>query len=287
VRLSELRRRDVQHVVDQLVSRGELSGSKVRNVLMPLRTIVRLALEDDDLAVNPTSNLRLPATAKSRERVASPEEAAQLLDALAEDDRPLWATAFYAGLRRGELRGLRNEDVDLERNLIHVRHGWDDVEGEIDPKSAKGTRDVPVAGVLRLFLLEQRARTGRRGRDLFFGSTASRPFTPTNIRKRALGAWAATAVGAFLRREPLAVELAPIGLHECRHTYVSLMVDAGFTLERIGDYVGHSSTYMTDRYRHLIEGHETEAAERFDAYLELRGAHSGAHPPVRTLEVAR
>jgi hypothetical protein len=37
--------------------------------------------------------------------------------------------------------------------------------------------------------------------------------------------------------------------------------------ERIGDYVGHSSTYMTEAYRHLIEGHEAEAAERFEDYL--------------------
>jgi integrase len=132
---------------------------------------------------------------------------------------------------------------------------------------------------LRLLLLEHLARTGRRDSDLVFGRTASDPFTPTHVRKRALGAWAATALGAFLRREPLAVELAPIGLHECRHTFVSLMVDAGFTLERIGDYVGHSSTFMVDRYRHLLEGHEQEAAEVFDAYLAQRtGAHTGAHP---------
>jgi hypothetical protein len=42
------------------------------------------------------------------------------------------------------------------------------------------------------------------------------------------------------------------------------MHDAGFSLERIGDYVGHSSAYMTDAYRHLLEGHEAEAAERFE-----------------------
>jgi hypothetical protein len=46
------------------------------------------------------------------------------------------------------------------------------------------------------------------------------------------------------------------------------MHDAGLSLERIGDYVGHNSTYMVDRYRHLLEGHETEAAKRFDQYLE-------------------
>ena len=45
------------------------------------------------------------------------------------------------------------------------------------------------------------------------------------------------------------------------------MVDAGFMLEEIGDYVGHSTVYMVDRYRHLLEGHEARAAERFDEYL--------------------
>jgi len=94
--------------------------------------------------------------------------------------------------------------------------------------------------------------------------------------QRALKAWAAAAVGAFLRGESVALEA--IGLHELRHTYVSWMVDAGFTLERIGDYVGHSSAYMVDRYRHLLEGHEQEAADALGAYCARKtaGAESGA-----------
>jgi integrase len=62
--------------------------------------------------------------------------------------------------------------------------------------------------------------------------------------------------------------LPPLGIHQCRHTYVTLMFESGSTLERIGDYVGHSSTYMTERYRHLLDGHEAEAAAQLDAYLE-------------------
>jgi integrase len=77
-------------------------------------------------------------------------------------------------LARCELRALRDEDVDLERNVIHVRRGWDDVEGEIEPKSEKGTRKAPIAGDLRRYLLAHRARTGRRGEALFFGPTATR-----------------------------------------------------------------------------------------------------------------
>jgi hypothetical protein len=69
------------------------------------------------------------------------------------------------------------------------------------------------------------------------------------------------------RAEKKLAVLVPIGLHECRHTFISLLHDAGLSLERIGDYVGHSSTYMTDRYRHLLEGHETDAARLLDDYL--------------------
>jgi hypothetical protein len=50
---------------------------------------------------------------------------------------------------------------------------------------------------------------------------------------------------------------------------VSLMHAAGVPLERIGDYVGHSSSYMTDRYRHLIEGQHEEDSTRLHAYLDL------------------
>jgi integrase len=77
-------------------------------------------------------------------------------------------------------------------------------------------------------------------------------------------AWAVENAKRGEEERPL---LEPLGLHELRHSYVSLMHDAGFSLERIGDYVGHSSAYMTDAYRHLLEGHEAEAAERFEDYL--------------------
>jgi integrase len=264
LRLAELRRADVQAFVDRLVADG-LSPSRIHGICMPLRVICRRAIERDDIAVNPTSHVKLPAANGRRERVATAAEAAALLAALPEEDRAIWATAFYAGLRRGELRALRWSAVDLDSGEIHVRCSWDDVEGEIAPKSEKGTRRVPIAGALRLILLEHKARTGRRDNDLVFGRTEGAPFTPTHIRDRAIGAWAAAAVGAFFRCEPASLE--PIGLHECRHTFVSLMHAAGRSLEEIGDYVGHSSTYMTDRYRHLLDGARGEAAAALDALL--------------------
>ncbi|HXV58340.1 MAG TPA: hypothetical protein VD704_10770, partial [Gaiellaceae bacterium] len=102
MRLSEIRRVDVQDFADRLCADG-LDPSTVRNTLMPLRAIFRRAVARGEVAVNPTSGLELPAMEGARDRVASPAEAAELLAALPERDRAIWATAMYAGLRRGEL----------------------------------------------------------------------------------------------------------------------------------------------------------------------------------------
>lgn len=274
-RACQVTRRDLQALIDGLQGDG-LSGSSVRNVIVALKVIYRRMLEDDTITVNPTTALRLPPPAGVRDRAASAAEVDALLDALPDEDRALWTTAAYAGLRRGELRGLRWEDVDLGANVIHVKRGWDEREGAIEPKSAKGARRVPIVAPLRRVLLEHKAATGRRDADLVFGRTPTEPFTPTNVRKRALAAWAAASVGTFLRGQRPAVELVPIGLHELRHSYVSMLHAAGFSLEEIGDYIGHTSAYMTDRYRHLLAGHEQRAAERFEQYLAAAGARNGA-----------
>ena len=111
-RLSKIQRRDVQRLVDEMLAAGA-DPSTIRNALKPLQVIYRRAIEDGDLAINPCERLRLPAARGRRERIASPTEAAALIAALRVEDRALWGCAFYAGLRRGELRALRWDDIDL------------------------------------------------------------------------------------------------------------------------------------------------------------------------------
>jgi integrase len=253
LRLSEIRRVDLQDFSDGLCADG-LDPSTVRNTLMPLRAIFRRAVARGEVAVNPTSGLELPAMEGVRDRVASPAEAAELLAALPERDRALWATAMYAGLRRGELLALRWEDVDLAGGVIHVERSWDAKDGAVEPKSRAGRRTVPIPAALREFLVEHKLRSGRHV-GLVFGTSYTQPFTPSNVRKRANAAWGRAGVG-------------PIGLHECRHTFASLMIAAGVNAKSLSTYMGHSSVTITlDRYGHLMPGNESEAAELLDNYL--------------------
>lgn len=230
-----------------------MSASRIHNTINPLRAICRRAIALGDLAVSPCDGLRLPGEQGKRERIAAPEEAAALIAALPEGYRPLWATAFYTGLRCGELQALDWEHVDLDANVIRVERSWDRVAGFIEAKSDAGRRTVPIPGVLRPHLAAQRLATGARG--LVFPTIHGNVFERANVRKVARRWWAKGG-------------LAPINLHECRHTYASLMIAAGVNAKALSTYMGHASIRITlDRYGHLMPGNEAEAAGLLDTYL--------------------
>jgi integrase len=253
-RIGDVQRRDVQRLADDLLAEGR-DPSTIRNALMPLRVVYRRALEDGDVAVNPCAHLRLPAVRGRRDRIASPEEAQRLLAALPERDRAIWATALFAGLRRGELMALRWEDVDLAASVIRVERSYDDKgRVEIEPKSHAGQRTIPIVGALRDVLVDHKARQGR-DRGLVFGSGPETPFQPSNLWRRAQRAWKRAGV-------------QPIGLHEARHTFASVLIAAGVNAKAITTYMGHASIQTTyDLYGKLMPGSESEAAALVDAYL--------------------
>jgi integrase len=277
-RLADLRRPDLQEFADGLS--GALSPSAIKVTLLPVRAVLRRAVGRGEVAVNPCDGLELAAVRGGRERIAPPTEAEALIGALTQTDRPIWATAMYAGLRRGELMALRVEDVDLANGVIRVELGWDEKDGEIALKSRAGRRRVPITAALRDFLVEHRMAAEREGGDLLFGKTATEPFYAKSLQARADKAWKAA-------------KLERITLHECRHTFASLMIAAGVNAKALSTFMGHASISITlDRYGHLMPGTEAEAAGLLDSYLtaerernedaaraadgELTGAPTGA-----------
>jgi integrase len=102
-------------------------------------------------------------------------------------------------------------------------------------------------------------KSGRRGDELLFGRTAGDSFNPRKLRDRSDDAWEAS-------------DLARITLHECRHTFPSLMIAAGVNAKALSTYMGHASIAITyDRYGHLMPGNEEQAGDLLDAYLNAPG----------------
>jgi integrase len=252
--LDEISRADVQEVVDELSADG-LAATTIETTVNAVRAIYRHEIGRDRLKTNPTRGITLPSGGGRRERFATPTEARALIAAVGEADRAIWATAFYAGLRRGELMALRDQAVDLDAGEIHVVAGWDTLEGE-QPTKGRERRTVPIIGELRTILAAHRLRTGRRGGDLMFGVSEVSPFAPRSLQKRADAAWEAA-------------KLERVTPHDCRHTFASIAIAGGVNIGTVSAALGHASVTITwDRYHHLMPGTMDQATELIQTYID-------------------
>ncbi|MGI8623098.1 MAG: tyrosine-type recombinase/integrase [Solirubrobacteraceae bacterium] len=246
-----VRRADLQDLVDRELAAG-LAPATIGTMLGAIGAVYARAVQRDELDVSPAANVKLPAIRNGRTRFADRAEALELLAAVPEGDRPVWACAMYAGLRRGELMALPWQDVDLVEGTILVARGWDR-DGPTTTKN-RGRRRVGLTAGLREHLAAQRLRQAP-AIELVFGTAPHRPFNPDRMQLRADAAWKAAG-------------LERLTLHDCRHTFASFAIAAGVNAKALSTAMGHSSVAITyDRYGHLMPGNEAEAAGLIDAYL--------------------
>jgi integrase len=254
-RLARLTRQDVQVWADSL----DGAPSTVRNAVTALRALYAWAIPRGLAQANPTRDLRLPSGEKVRDRIASPIEAAALIQALQPREQALFGLAVYAGLRLGEILALSWEAIDLEGLTLRVERSWDASSRQfVKPKSKAGTRTVPIIDRLASLLADHRVLTNHPSGGLLFLSdrVPGQPVHPVPLRRRMYGAWQEA-------------ELQALGLHEARHTFASMMIAAGVNAKVLSSYLGHANIAITfDRYGHLMPGNEAEARALLDAYLD-------------------
>jgi integrase len=213
------------------------------------------------LTANPAEKVDPPRVVTPEMRVWTAEEARRFL-ALVQDDRlyALWAVFLAIGLRRGEVAGLRWDDVDLERREAAVRRtrvvvGWQVHVSEPKTRSSRRTvsLDPTTVAVLRAHRsrqLEERLAWGPTWQDSrhVFCSEDGQPVHPQRITK------------AFDRM--VAVHGLPkIRLHDLRHTSASLALLAGVHPKVVSERMGHANVGITlDTYSHVVKGMQEEAA---------------------------
>lgn len=269
-RLGEVRRADVQRLIDRMHADGR-SGSTIRNKLDPLRVLYRRAIQDEEVQRTPVDHLRLPALKGKPREIVAPERAGVLLELLPDTERALWTTLFYSGLRIGEARALRWRHVDFDQGVIRVEAGWDDSEGEQETKTDAGVRVVPMTSRVRAELARHSLETERDGDDLCFGRTATAAFTRSTVRARAIKAWEQSGA---------------VTPHEARHCAASYFAQAGLSIKEAQEALGHADPRTTmGIYQHALPGWQEAAAAKLDAYLGATVARQPTPEPVRSTAV--
>lgn len=244
--ITQLNRLTLERLRDTLSRR--CAANTVRYHLRPLGTALSWGVRQGLLSHSPLSGMERPRAAHSLEYL-SREEAGKLLAEAERQARSAqrpgdWcrfigiALGLYAGLRRGEIFGLRWQDVDVNGGRLTIVRSY-----KLLPKSNK-PRYLPLPTVLVPLLKEWRTRCPE---------TAERLVCPVFNR----GKWGMSTIAlkgshslqALFRAADRPVPTRP--WHALRHTYASHYVMAGGNIMVLRQLLGHSSVETTQIYAHL------------------------------------
>lgn len=221
------------------------------------------AVEDGLITRNPCSSRAVRAPAVEQRRIV-PWDREQVRAVVAEHPEPYRAlpvVAAGAGLRQGEVFGLRVQDVDFLGRRLHVEQQVKIVGNRLvvaPPKGGK-CREVPLAEPVAVAIAE-RLRLYPAGDDgLIFTSREHKALNRNHVNTYI---WKPSLIRAGV---------APTranGMHALRHFYASVLLDAGESVRALADYLGHADPGFTLRvYTHLMPASEDRARRAVEAAL--------------------
>jgi integrase len=247
-----------------------LSPRTVQYIHVTLHKALKQAVNDGLVPRNVAEAVKAPQVRREEIKPLSPEQARTLLKAAREDRiEALYVLAVTAGLRQGELLGLKWEDVDLNRSVLQVRctlagtRGGSPVFGiPKTPKSRRGVRLTAGATEAlrrhRTAQKEQRRKLGTLWQDhgLVFTTQIGTPLNRHNVTTRSF--------------KPLLKQtgLPEIRFHDLRHTCATLMLVGGIHPKVVQEMLGHANVTITlDTYSHLLPDMQDIAVEKLDELL--------------------
>jgi integrase len=265
---------------DQLLR--DRSRPLARAILTSVKGVFKEAKRLGHIASNPATDTRVKLSKRDKRRARVPtREEIKLILILAEEIwpyidvqttrsgetksvpipwHPLLVTALFSGLRISELRGLTWDHIDLQSGRLKVRQRADLNNRIGAPKSEAGSRDIPLAPIVRNTLARWRLSSGTNRLNLVFPTENGTIHTNSNIFRRC---WQ-----PLLKR--LAESLSESGkkhfrtsqkltFHSLRHAAASLFIEQGWGAKKVQAVVGHASIQVTfDTYGHLWENEDDD-----------------------------
>ena len=246
--------------VDRLESKGQLKGlspKTVRNIHQILSSALKLAQEQRIILTNPAEGCALPKV-EHREMKTLPVEQLQSFLREAKDSGvfELYYLELATGLRRGELLGLKWEDIDLEHGDLRVRRQIARINGrvvEAPLKTKNAYRTLPLAEDTVSILKEQKKKVGSS--PWVFPSATGGPISPDSVLH-------------MLHRVLKRAGLPKVRFHDLRHTFATLALQNGVDIKTVSGMLGHFSAGFTlDTYAHVTTSAQKAAANTMGKLL--------------------
>ena len=267
IRLTSLSPQQVQRLYSDRLHSG-LSAQSVVHLHRMLHKALHQAVRLGLVARNVTELVDPPRVARQPMRALSPDEV-RLFLAAAHGDRleALYVLAVTAGLRQGELLGLRWRDVDLDSQKLRVVGSLQNIPGVgfqiVEPKTDRSRRLVIISNLAvdalrahRETQAKERQRLGLPSHDddLVFSNGLGKPTHPSNLLRRSFR--------PLLER----AGLPKVRFHDLRHTAATLLLGEGIHPKIVSEMLGHSSINITlDLYSHVTPTMQQQAADALDS----------------------
>lgn len=226
----------------------------VRNLL---NTLFERAIANRIIAFNPMVSIVLPECVEQKShRLLSEEEIKAIMASPRSNVSNGAKIMLLTGMRKSEMLALEWSDVDFDNNVIHIRRIISQVGGgehvKYGSKTIAGVRDVPICKALRDVLdamphVHDRVVTNR----------SKRPYVASSFGQ------IFAKYGAKINPE------TPVRCHDLRHTYASLLYDAGVDIKSAQYLLGHANINITmSVYTHLSENKKSLSSAQINEHFD-------------------
>lgn len=268
VPLEKLTTMDLQKFYRKLLTKGRveriesreqpkgLSAKTVRNINQVISSAMDLAVAQKIISANPTNACELPKVEHQEMQTIPAEQLQAFLDeARASGVYEMYYIELATGLRRGELLGLKWQDIDWKNGIIKVRRQVARVDGQIVEaplKTKNSYRAVTISQQAIEVLKQQKAKTHDQ---YVFPSPNGGPISPDSVNN-------------MLKRVLDRAGIPKVRFHDLRHTFATIALQNGVDIKTVSGMLGHFSAGFTlDTYAHVTTSAQKEAAQTLSNIL--------------------
>lgn len=252
--------------------KGGLSPKSVRMHINLIRQTLEEAVKNDIILKNPCHYLTLPRNRRYQSTFYNVQQLKVLFDAIRDDPLcPLYKIVALYGLRRSEVLGLKWDSIDFEQKTLTIKHTVSKVTQVVEKdttKTASSYRSFPLLPeAAAIFRSEQAAKAENQrlfGREYqpsgyIFTWPDGRLISPDHVTRH---------FSRLLKKH----NFPHIRFHELRHSCASLLINEGFTLKDIQEWMGHADIQTTANiYGHLDVARKQSMADKLGSALGKQG----------------
>ena len=286
--ISKIRTSDIQQILNSLAKSDKpLSHKTMTQIRMVAKQIFQLAIDNRVLDYNPAVAVKIPVNVpEAEEREALTDEQIKWVREFEHRAQLPAMIMLYCGLRRGEVLALRWNDISLTDRTITVSRSveMNDSGKAVEKDGAKskaGARTVPIPDILYGFLAEHKPKP--HGKAIIEFNPLVCPNTQGDLMssKSWQNLWSSymtdlnlryghktTSATAKYSPKEMPMLIKPFTAHQLRHTYATLLYEAGVDVLTAQRLLGHANVETTlGIYTHLRDKQADSQIEKFNAYL--------------------